>query len=287
MCDNRLIYKEEKDGTYESYSEFFCFKLLNKLNISVAEYYLSRYFGKRGVITKNFINDDEIFIDGTHLIDACLTLLETGILKFDNKIHYDIETITRYNNFDDVSIIFEIISKKFGLDLNDAFSDLKKVYAIDLLLLQSDRNSNNWGILYNKRNKYIKLAPIYDNSNIFGFNNPDKVEKMKKSLNYEDIFYSILYESNITLLNLHRDSDYFISKISIIDNIDDKEILDYLKVYVKTIENIGIENLLDEIIQEMPMQNYEEFKEIILKSLTLNIKYIKDKLKEKIKGFII
>ena len=55
FCHDKLIYKEEKDGTYESYSELFCFKFLNKLNISVAEYYLSRYFGKSGVITKNFI----------------------------------------------------------------------------------------------------------------------------------------------------------------------------------------------------------------------------------------
>lgn len=286
LCDNKLIYKEEKEGTYESYSELFCFKLLNKLNISVAEYYLSKYLGKRGVITKNFINDDEIFIDGTHLIDVCLTFLETGIIEFDNKTYHDLETITKYNNFDDLFSIFEIISKKTGVDLNDVLSDLKKVYAIDLLLLQSDRNSNNWGILYNKESKCVKLAPIYDNSNIFGFSNPDKIERMKKSLESEETFYSILYDESITLLNLHRNTNYFISKISIINDLDDKEILDYLKEYVETIENIGVENLVDKIIHEMPEQNYEKFKEIILKSLTLNIKYIKGNLKEKIKKFI-
>lgn len=35
----------------------------------------------------------------------------------------------------------------------------------------------------------------------------------------------------------------------------------------------------DKIIHEMPEQNYEKNKEIILKSLTLNIKYIKGNLK--------
>ena len=110
---------------------------------------------------------------------------------------------------------------------------------------------------------------------------------MKKSLNYEDMFYSILYESNITLLNLHRNSDYFMPKVSIINKIDDREILDYLKEYAETIENIGVENLLDEIIQELPIQNFEEFKAIILKALTLNIKYIQDTLKVKTNKFII
>lgn len=62
--------------------------------------------------------------------------------------------------------------------------------------------------------------------------------------------------------------------------------MDYLKEYVETIENIGVENLVDKIIHEMPEQNYEKNKEIILKSLTLNIKYIKGNLKEKIKKSI-
>lgn len=279
LFNNQIMYKEKKYDTLENFAEVFCYHFFKKLDINNAEYYFSNYKNNEGVITKNFINSEEIFIDGTNLIDTYLTYIETGKVEFNSKINHSIELITKYNNIDDLTKMFEKLSLIYNMDLNNIVISLKKIFVIDLLLFQSDRNSYNWGILINKRNKKVQFAPLYDNSNIFNFNKPDVLNRMIKNIDNEKIIYSLAMENNPTLLQLHKCEDLFTPKTILIENIDDDEVIQFMKELIDKIDNYGLENLVNEIINDFPreLQN-NKFKILITKLLTVNISCIKEKL---------
>ncbi len=287
LFDNQIIFKEKKAYSLENFSEVFCYHFFKKLDINNAEYYFSKYKNVDGVVTNNFINSEEIFIDGTKIIDAYLTYVETGKVKFNTENKHDIEFITRYNNIDDLKRIFEYFSSIYNIDLNIIINSLKKIFVIDLLFFQSDRNPYNWGILINKTNNRAQLAPLYDNSNIFNFNKPDVLIKMIKNKDNEKLIYSLAMENNPTLLQLHKGEDLFMPKSLLIENIDDDEIIQFMKELIKKIDSYGLENLVNEIINDFPkkMEN-NMFKNLIIKLLNVNISLIKEKLSyNKIKLF--
>lgn len=280
LCNNQLIYKQEKENTFESYSEVFCYNLYGFFEILSPRCQLANYSGRRGIISKNFIDNDEILIDGTHLIDTYLNYHKNGILEFKKELSHTIEEITTYNNCEDIQNIIDNIKEDFQFDLSDIMHDLKKMYAIDLLLLQSDRNSNNWGILYNSRTHNIRFAPLYDNSHIFGLNNPEMINKLIISIGDDDRFSSLLYSNNVTLFRINHKDDLFTSKQLIIESLDDNEVMNCLQIFLNKIELIGLENLVDMIMENISEKEYdlEQFKTIILRSLTINVKNIKNKL---------
>lgn len=279
LFDRQIMYKEKKNGSLEDFAEVFCYQFLKKLDITTAEYYFASYKSINGVVTKNFINKEEIFIDGTHLIDTYLTYLETKKIEFNININHNIELITKYNNIEDLTNIFEIFSLVNNMNFNLIINQLKETFAIDLLFLQSDRNSNNWGILFNQKDGRIRFAPLYDNSNIFNFNKPDILKLMRDNINNEELIYSLSMENNPTLLRLHKCEDLFIHKAELIEKVDDEETIKFLKLLITKIDNYGLTNLINEIIDDFPKKlKYDEFRILITKLLSSNITFIKERL---------
>lgn len=279
LFDNNIIHKEKKNNSFENFAEVFCYQFLKKLDINVAEYYFSKYKNNDGVITKNFIGSDEIFIDGTDLIDAYLTYVEVGKIKCNLHVNHNIEAITKYNNIDDLEIIIEKLSSIYNIDLSSVVKNLKQTYAIDLLFLQSDRNPYNWGILINKSNGKIRFAPLYDNSNIFNFNKPIILNEMIKNIDNDQYIYSLSIKNNPTLLRVHKYEDLFTSKTLLIASIDNYDIIKYMEEMINKIDFYGLENIIDEIINNFPkkLQN-TEFKKLVFRLLTINMSYIKENL---------
>lgn len=285
LCDDKLIYKEGKVNSFESEAEVFTFYFLKKLGIESAECYMSNYLGNKGIITKNFIKEGQFFCDGTHIIDLYLNYLETGKLSYSQEIKHDIEEITRFNNLDDLSNIFEILEYLTEIKFCSLIDELKKMYSIDMILLQSDRNSNNWGILYNNATSEVKLSPLFDNSNIFGFNKPDKIKEMINLKNSNKEFILSLYKDNFTLLRLHRDDNIFDSKLNMIYAVDDYEVISYLKKIIDEIESYGLDKLINYVFLESGIVS-SEFKELIFKSLNISIAHLKSAFNAKKKKFM-
>lgn len=285
LCDDKLIYKEGKVNSFESEAEVFTFYFLKKLGIESAECYMSNYLGNKGIITKNFIKEGQFFCDGTHIIDLYLNYLETGKLSYSQEIKHDIEEITRFNNLDDLSNIFEILEYLTEIKFFSLIDELKKMYSIDMILLQSDRNSNNWGILYNNATSEVKLSPLFDNSNIFGFNKPDKIKEMINLKNSNKEFILSLYKDNFTLLRLHRDDNIFDSKLNMIYAVDDYEVISYLKKIIDEIESYGLDKLINDVFLESGIVS-SEFKELIFKSLNISIVHLKSAFNAKKKKFM-
>lgn len=281
LFDNNLIYKEQKPNTLESYAEVFCYHLFKKCDIDNAEYYFAKYNNNCGIITKNFVNSNEIFIDGTHLIDAYLNYKEKKNTIFSSQISHDIELITKYNNVDDLIQVFKTFAAVYNLDIDLVYikDNLKKIYALDLIFLQSDRNSNNWGILLNKNTGKIKFAPLYDNSNIFNFNNPNIVNKMLENIGDDQKLYSLALEKNPTLLNLYKTDDLFESKTILISKINDETVIEIMKELIIKIDNFNLNKLVHDIVGEFPNElTNNKFNLLITKLLLINISYIKDNL---------
>ena len=73
--------------------------------------------------------------------------------------------------------------------------DLSKVFMYDILTIQGDRHSDNWGLIVDHKTKKVRLAPLYDNSNIYNlgrmkaikaisisFDNLEKLPKKKRKV---------------------------------------------------------------------------------------------------------
>ena len=62
------------------------------------------------------------------------------------------EIINQFNNNDIL---------KSNKEFQDKFWDM---FVVDCLIANSDRNNNNWGLLYNENNKTYTFAPMFDNA---------------------------------------------------------------------------------------------------------------------------
>lgn len=76
------------------------------------------------------------------------------------------------NNLYDLWSIIEIYSTMFKLKLNteEFMNDLINMFIFDILTSHGDRHTDNWSVIIDKNTNEIKLASIYDNSEIFCLN---------------------------------------------------------------------------------------------------------------------
>lgn len=281
FADNKLIYKEQKENTFESFAEIVTCQLLKKMNIEVADYYLSEYSNNLGVVTRNFIKENEKFFSGTQIINMYIYYMETQIINFDLPMKYDIETIMKYNNLEDLTSIFYALSDVLNIDMMNIVKELKKVFALDMILLQSDRNTNNWGIIYNKINNSAKISPLYDNSNIMLLNNSYQISILNCFLEFNNTeFIQYIYNNSITLLTEKRVDNYFTPKNILLSQITDDEIIEYLSMYISLIKEMDLSILFNNI------DDYEDFIKIFLNALSINISNIENILENKKKKLV-
>lgn len=59
-----------------------------------------------------------------------------------------------------------------------------KMVVVDILIDNNDRNTGNWGLLFNEDDKSYSIAPVYDNGN--SFSNKTNDEKIKDILNSDN-----------------------------------------------------------------------------------------------------
>lgn len=98
------MYKEVDNdyNTYEEYAEIICYELSKLLSIRSAEYDLASFNGKKGVITRSVINDNEKLIHGTELLNEVyedyFVLKQTLHKSFKNLLEqYNIKTLEEFH----------------------------------------------------------------------------------------------------------------------------------------------------------------------------------------------
>ena len=253
-----LMFKEETDGTYESYSELFNSHLMKKLGLKNSCYYgLAEYNGKRGVITSNLAKgNDEKLILGSDIFN------KYGI--------YDRKELIYYNSLD----MLPIIIKKFCDDNDyvyneDIEKEFEKLFMYDLITMQSDRNPSNWGIICNNKTRAISLS-YFDHSNMLICDDSAAIEAFKEGqldlLDYinNDITTFLIYDSN-NIEMCHSSRMFHIQNFLEMANTNQRE------KFMNMLEMISIDMLI-EVFAEIETENHctlpTEFKRLIIQAFT-------------------
>lgn len=70
-----------------------------------------------------------------------------------------------------------------------------KMFIVDAIIGNPDRNNGNWGVLVNRSTKEVTLAPVYDNGNCL--NDKWDENKMLKFLDNDQLFISEAYKGKV------------------------------------------------------------------------------------------
>ena len=209
------IFKEIRKNSYEDYCELFCEEVFRRFDLPSAFYDLALLNNREGVITYDFIRNEK-YKSAKELIGE--------MIKSD-----EIKNIMEYNNYNSLIEILFKYCNKYDLDISNLdliLAKIKKMMLLDILLLQSDRNPNNYGFIINEK---IELSRIFDNSNAMSCNHIDRSPY-----------------NNIPLLTVKNKKNNYYKEIE--DNLDFyKDIIIYIKYIESNMEDIfrSVENKIN------------------------------------------
>lgn len=142
-------YKVDKYGG-EGAAEELVSILLKNTTLSSNEYvnYELGFVNKKvGCRSKNFLESHEQFISFAHihkLIEGCSFGSQILGLPLSSKIKYCVD----------------FFQQNFNLDISDYLS---KVFYLDMIIRNEDRNFGNLGLIYDNNKDTYRVAPIFDN----------------------------------------------------------------------------------------------------------------------------
>lgn len=191
------------------------------------------------------------------------------------------------NNLFDLWSIIDIYIKKNKLGTTEDCvrlnNSLFELFIFDLLTLQGDRHSENWSVIVNKKENTIRLAPLFDNSNIFNLNrskaittlsdltqrlaNPKlqsgKRDRMEKQLK------KALYHPS-TLLSVYGESGKYLEQAETFINLYSREDLQYLKEKIESLDENTMSFIFAKIESSSKIKIPNEVKEIVSQSIKTN-----------------
>ena len=95
----------------------------------------------------------------------------------------------RTNNLFELTSMIDIYIKKLGLGGEETSirlnNELYNIFINDILMLQGDRHCSNWGIIVNWKTKSVRMAPLFDNSNLYNLNRSKVVANIEERIESE------------------------------------------------------------------------------------------------------
>lgn len=185
-CNNKINFsfnydKEEYFYKYKynsiAYNELVAGELLEDFDLPHIEYDLAIFNGCKGVISKNYKDNNFKYISGEDIL---------------NKFWIDDLYVEQHNNLDDIWDALEYRYRNHQNKreiISNLMNKIVKLYIFDIIACQSDRHSLNWEIMENDNN--IDLAPIYDNEKILSTSGRNSFI----SLTTEQYFNEIIFKS--------------------------------------------------------------------------------------------
>lgn len=134
------------------------------LGFEAQETMLGYMHGKLAVACKYIVNDDEE-----------IWSLEK-IIKGDRRVLLgSFGSVEETDDLDKISTMLNSVQRFIELKLSEHFWDL---FVVDALIANTDRNTENVGLIYNRKSKNCRIAPVYDNANSFHFRMEDDEIKL-------------------------------------------------------------------------------------------------------------
>jgi len=230
--DNKKYYFKTIYNIKTMYNELIAEEIANDYDIPHIHYDLAVLDGNIGVISEDFIKDNETFTD------MC------SILK---TIYNDPEDKTNHNNLTDIWNALSIIFNDEKI-IADLMEQIVNIFIFDILIANSDRHDENYGIITGSE---TKIAPIYDNNYMLASISlvvGDYSLKVESDMDEDDnLLHSFLSISSEKYTELLK------SKLWI---IEDKNIDKIIK-RVEEKANITIENFIKEDIKKKFSSQYE------------------------------
>ena len=148
--DDGMWYKQNKAG-YEGIAECLSSKVLACSNIrDFVMYHTCKINGKDGCVSKNFLRPTESYISIQRLYD----------IYYEGKLD---DAIRRLDSVKErIAYVKDFILSKTALDITEY---LGKMLTFDMLILNTDRHFNNFGIIVDKTTDSYRFGPVFDNGN--------------------------------------------------------------------------------------------------------------------------
>lgn len=155
--------KMDSSPVYNDVSECMAADIATLIGIPSAEYYLCNNSGEKGVVTPDFLNNDdsigpkkEEFIDGVQLIHRIDPgFKNTSLINPKTHQYYTVDLILR------------------SVEKYDLKKDVLNMLVFDALIGNRDRNPSNYGIIINHEDKTVRLSPLYDSCTSLGISMVD------------------------------------------------------------------------------------------------------------------
>lgn len=177
--------------TYEDLGEIIFNKICNQLNVSCVEYKLAynheKGYGNEGVISKNYNPNGFPEVSAYTLLDFYKNFM------YDNFNGIVVDNENTLSNYIKSLKAFSLENPNIKINSNEILLQLEKMFILDYICCQSDRNWYNVAFLIDSNNNEMKLCPLFDNGNIFCWNYREGVIKHQRD--------SLRNKKNITQLN--------------------------------------------------------------------------------------
>ena len=296
---DKYLFKPVNNAIYNVWGEILSQRVAEDLGFNCAEYRIATFKDQIGVLSKSFLKGDEKLIMGSELIQEYLRHVYDVDIKhrIDNLLknsflnHYDkMKLILKnMNNYTDVKKIIDVNKKLTEEEKEEITKSTKDRLFFDILTMQGDDHTNNWGIVKTK-NGY-KNAPLYDNATSFGLNHP-RVEYLISDFKEEYINYRfhqdierLRHYTNPNLLFTYYERKENISSLSVLqeflDSLNDEE----KEKYYNIVSRYSID-YLDDLIMDIEEKNGysmdNELRIYILDLFEVNIKNIQEIFRKKV-----
>ena len=253
--------------------------LLSYSTTPLSEYLGSHIYSSLGIDTHEtilVINDGKVVVACKDFLKSSEIILDYNSLKndYDKNLEKELESLSSSsdisdNDLDEIKLVMEK-NKYFdkAKELKTRFWDM---FIVDALISNNDRNEGNWGLILNKENGNLRLAPVYDNGASF-YNKSDDIH-IKNILDNEASFKQVAYESSVSIFSKNGKK---INPLKYIESKLDKDCNDALiRIYPK-IDLDKIKNIIDSIPEKYNdlhvMSKYQ--KELYYKVLEYRYNYV-------------
>ncbi len=161
LDDGRWLFKEARPNTGEDWAEKAAADLAAEVGIRAAKVELAEYDGRRGCISRNFVDvaEGQALVHGNEILALRVT---------------DYERTKRFRQSDHtLENIDAAIRGLFSPDQADAvLTELAGYMVLDALIGNTDRHHENWGLLARSTvspgNASLSVAPSFDHASSLG-----------------------------------------------------------------------------------------------------------------------
>lgn len=186
------------------------------------------------VACKDFLNDNEIIFDYNSIKNNYDENIEQIFISSSIKSDNDIEEVMISL---DKNAYFKLIP-----EIKNRFWDM---FVVDALISNNDRNDGNWGFIYDRKTKKLRIAPVFDNGACF--NNKLDDERIFAILNDENRFIQNVYHSATSIF---KENGKIINPLKYIESMKNKDCNDAL---IRIFKRIDLDKI-NEIFNEIPLE---------------------------------